>query len=59
MIEYSSRRMCYSTAKLNEVEMLDLETGERLIWTSSERRSEARCFVSLSGRYLVMDSLDM
>ena len=47
-----SRRLCYYIEKRKEVEMLNLETGERSIWAASG--AESLRHLSLSNRYLVL-----
>lgn len=56
-IVYNSRRLCCSVlGPRNEIEMLNLETGERSVWTD-EAADELLGF-AVSDRYLVMISRD-
>lgn len=51
------RRLCYCISERNEVELLNLETGHRSIWTGGEMGSLRH--VVLSDRYLVLVSVGM
>lgn len=57
-IQYHSRQLCYHASgivKPNQIEMLDLETGKKSIWTGSETGPLHR--VSLSDRYLLLRTI--
>lgn len=54
---YHSRRLCYILPYSNEVELFNLDTGERSNWTGS--KTGLLHHFSISDRYLVMVSREM
>lgn len=53
-ISYRSRRLCYRMKNAREVELLNLESGEKLIWTGSERLVNDHWDLRVSDRYAVI-----
>ncbi|KAL1975051.1 hypothetical protein VTN31DRAFT_3443 [Thermomyces dupontii] len=57
-VRYHSRRFCYRCLDREEIHMLNLETGEKSIWTSGSDVGHIFS-LTLSDRYLVVVSNEM